>query len=68
MATFKVENPKNSEEIVKYLKSAIASKQYGYEDILTPIIAKACIEVTPKNPSHFNVDNVCVTCFIAINL
>jgi T-complex protein 1 subunit theta len=59
MATYKVENPKNLDEVVKFLKSAIASKQYGYEDVLAPIIAKACLEVTPaKNPTHFNVDNV----------
>jgi len=59
LATHKVENPRNTDEVVKFLKSAIASKQYGYEDILAPIIAKACIDVTPaKNVTHFNVDNV----------
>jgi len=54
----KVEDIKNVDQVAKFLKSAIASKQYGYEDFLAPVIAKACIEVSPKNPHHFNVDNV----------
>jgi T-complex protein 1 subunit theta len=58
MATIKVEDIKNVDQIAKFLKSAIASKQYGYEEFLAPIIAKACIDVSPKNVQHFNVDNV----------
>jgi len=44
--------------VVSRIKGATASKQYGYEDLLSPLIAKACIDVCPKNPSNFNVDNV----------
>ncbi len=40
------------------LRSALASKQFGFEDLLANIIAKACITVLPKNPHKFNVDNV----------
>jgi len=43
------------------MKSAIASKLYGYEDLLADIIAKACISVCPSSPKGFNVDNVRVT-------
>ena len=49
---------KNPDVVGKFLRSAVAAKQYGFEDKLCPIIAKACIEVCPKNPEHFNVDNV----------
>ncbi|KAJ0981707.1 hypothetical protein J5N97_009962 [Dioscorea zingiberensis] len=49
---------RNKEEVVSRMKSAVASKQFGLEDILCPIIADACIQVCPKNPTNFNVDNV----------
>jgi len=40
------------------IKGATASKQYGQENILTPLIAKACIDVCPPDEKTFNVDNV----------
>lgn len=40
------------------IKSAVSSKINGYEDLLCPIIAEACVDVCPKNPINFNVDNV----------
>ena len=40
------------------LKSSVSSKQSGYESLLCPLIAEACICVCPKNPHNFNVDNV----------
>lgn len=48
----------NETEVATALKASIASKQYGYEDLLAPLVAKACIEVCPPNPNNFNVDNV----------
>ncbi len=44
--------------VAKALRGVIASKQYGYEDLLAPLIAKACFQVCPKNPKNFNVDSV----------
>ncbi|KAF9591265.1 hypothetical protein IFM89_003216 [Coptis chinensis] len=49
---------RNKDEVVLRMKAAVASKQYGQEDILCPLIADACIQVCPKNPASFNVDNV----------
>jgi T-complex protein 1 subunit theta len=40
------------------LKPAIASKQYGYEDALSALVAEAVLAVMPANPKYFNVDNV----------
>ncbi len=40
------------------IKGSVSSKQFGYEDLLCPLIAEACIGVCPKNPASFNVDNV----------
>ncbi|CAN6331426.1 unnamed protein product [Urochloa humidicola] len=49
---------RNKEEVVLRMRSAVASKQYGQEDILCPLVADACMQVCPKNPANFNVDNV----------
>lgn len=49
---------RNKEEVVLRMRSAVASKQFGQEDILCPLVADACIQVCPKNPANFNVDNV----------
>lgn len=49
---------RNKEEVVSRMKAAVASKQFGQEDILCPLIAEACIQVCPKNPANFNVDNI----------
>lgn len=40
------------------LKGTISSKISGYEDVLAKFVAEACIDVLPKNPYNFNVDNV----------
>eukprot|EP00892_Ulva_mutabilis_P003331 jgi/Ulvmu1/136/UM001_0140.1 len=44
--------------VANRLKCPLAAKQYGYEDVLAQLIAKACISVCPGNPVNFNVDNV----------
>ncbi|CAL4980550.1 unnamed protein product [Urochloa decumbens] len=49
---------RNKEEVVLRMRSAVASKQFGQEDILCSLVADACMQVCPKNPANFNVDNV----------
>lgn len=49
---------RNKDEVVSRMKAAVASKQFGLEDILSSLIADACIQICPKNPANFNVDNV----------
>lgn len=58
ITVWKAEDVKSVEQVSKALKGAISSKQYGYEDLLAPLIAKACVQVCPRNPHNFNVDNV----------
>eukprot|EP00842_Homolaphlyctis_polyrhiza_P005527 jgi/Hompol1/5976/HPOL_002132-RA len=45
-------------DLTKVVRSSIAAKQYGYEDLLSDLVVKAAIEVMPKNPYNFNVDSV----------
>ncbi|XP_057546035.1 T-complex protein 1 subunit theta [Amaranthus tricolor] len=49
---------RNMDEVISRMKAAVASKQFGQEDTLCKLIADACIQVCPKNPVNFNVDNV----------
>ncbi|CUI15345.1 T-complex protein theta subunit, putative [Bodo saltans] len=46
------------ESVIPVLRTAIASKQYGYETFLAELVADACINACPSNPKNFNVDNV----------
>jgi len=48
------------DEVSKALKPTLASKQYGNEDFLSELIAKACVTIYRKDGS-FNVDNVRVS-------
>lgn len=53
----KVEDVRNEAQVMKALRTAIMSKQYGQEDFISQLIGKACISVLPEGGS-FNVDNV----------
>lgn len=46
------------ETLSSALKPAIASKQYGNEDVLASLVAEAALSIMPSNPKNFNVDNV----------
>eukprot|EP00005_Dracoamoeba_jomungandri_P009239 CAMPEP_0174271034 /NCGR_PEP_ID=MMETSP0439-20130205/46563_1 /TAXON_ID=0 /ORGANISM="Stereomyxa ramosa, Strain Chinc5" /LENGTH=544 /DNA_ID=CAMNT_0015360771 /DNA_START=10 /DNA_END=1644 /DNA_ORIENTATION=- len=48
-------------EVAFALKTSIGAKQFGNEEALAPVIAKACVQILPENPIAFNVDNVRVT-------
>jgi T-complex protein 1 subunit theta len=50
--------PLNRESLAEALRPAIASKQYGYEDTLSALVAEAALAIMPSNPQSFNVDNV----------
>jgi T-complex protein 1 subunit theta len=49
---------RDAEAVAARLRASVASKQLGSERVLCPLIARACIDVCPKNPANFNVDNV----------
>jgi T-complex protein 1 subunit theta len=59
LPTVKCENLKSVEEVSKFLTPVIGTKLLqGQEDVLAPLIADACIKVTPSVASSFNADNV----------
>ncbi|KAF2735972.1 t-complex protein-like protein 1 [Polyplosphaeria fusca] len=54
----KVEDLRSQEELSKAIRTVVAAKQSGSEDVLGDLVAEAVLTVLPKNPVNFNVDNV----------
>ncbi|KAI6100576.1 chaperonin Cpn60/TCP-1 family [Pisolithus sp. B1] len=58
LSTSSLPSPFTLSTLAEALKPAIASKQYGFEDMLSKFVAEAALAVMPSNPKNFNVDNV----------
>jgi len=58
LSTSELPSPLTKPALVRAVIPAIASKQYGSEDILAGLVAEAALSVMPENPKTFNVDNV----------
>ena len=54
----KVEDLRTHSELSKALRTVVASKQSGSEDLLADLVAEAVLTTLPKNPVNFNVDNI----------
>jgi T-complex protein 1 subunit theta len=53
-----VADVRSPEELAKALRTVVAAKQSGSEDVLSTLIAEAVQAVLPKDPRGFNVDNI----------
>jgi len=60
-ACHEIKDAKNNDEVLKAVRTAVMSKQYGNEDFLADLIVKACTAIVPVAQTSFNVDNVRVT-------
>uniref|UniRef100_A0A0G4FZU3 CCT-theta n=1 Tax=Chromera velia CCMP2878 TaxID=1169474 RepID=A0A0G4FZU3_9ALVE len=49
---------KDTKQVQKAVKPAIAAKQYGLETELSALVAEAVTKVMPSDPKKFDVDNV----------
>ena len=58
LAVDRVGDMHSEPEIAKAIRATIGAKQYGNEDFLSKLVAKAVLTVMPKNPTAFNVDNI----------
>lgn len=54
----KVNDMRSLSELSKAIRTVVAAKQSGSEDILADMVAEAVLAVLPKNPANFNVDNI----------
>lgn len=68
LSTSSLPSPFTQSSLAEALKPAIASKQYGFEDTLSALVAEAALAVMPTNPKNFNVDNVRVVKIMGGNL
>jgi T-complex protein 1 subunit theta len=57
LVCYEIDDCRNIEKVKEGMKSAIMSKQFGNEDLLTDLIAKACVSIMPEQTT-FNVDNI----------
>ncbi|XP_063241286.1 T-complex protein 1 subunit theta [Bacillus rossius redtenbacheri] len=57
LTCYEVKDYRNLDEVVKVIKTSIMSKQYGNEDFIATLVAKACVSILPEKAT-FNVDNV----------
>jgi T-complex protein 1 subunit theta len=48
----------NRECLLTILKPVLASKQYGSEQVLAPLVADACLSVMSQNSQHFPVEAI----------
>jgi T-complex protein 1 subunit theta len=53
--TYTVNDVRKKEEVVPCLESVIATKLYGYENLLAPMVYEACKYAMPDNLSRFDV-------------
>ena len=51
-------DPRDAVAVALRLKACIASKQFGQEGLLAPLVAEACVAVTPTNAANFSIDDV----------
>lgn len=58
LTVLNVTDVSKKDEVTKALRAVLSAKQNGYEDMLAPIVAKACIDILPANHKNFNVDSV----------
>lgn len=54
----KVEDLRDQDELSKAIRTVVASKQNGNEDLLADLVAEGVLSVLPKNPANFSVDNI----------
>lgn len=52
-----VKDTKDLPAVKAALKASIMSKQYGQEDFIADLVAKACVAILPEKTT-FNVDNI----------
>eukprot|EP00080_Pristionchus_pacificus_P019073 PDM79093.1 cct-8 [Pristionchus pacificus] len=49
---------KDVDQVKRWIRSAITSKQYDNEEVIADLVSKACVQTCPKNAANFNVDNI----------
>lgn len=69
LVCYEIKDYKNIQEVSKGIMPSIMSKQYGHEEFITGLVAKACVAILPEKTT-FNVDNVriCKVSYVINNI
>jgi len=51
-------NLRDQKRLEAGVRTAISSKQFGLEDVISPLVAEACLNAMPANSANFIVDNI----------
>lgn len=54
----KADDLHNLAKVKNYLYSSIMSKHAENYELIADLVAKACVQIVPKNAANFNVDNI----------
>lgn len=52
-----IKDYRDVKQVQECIRTSVMSKQFGQEDFISEIIAKACVSILPENTT-FNVDNI----------
>lgn len=66
--SFRVEDPRNVEQVSKALRATVGSKVPNYCKFFSELVAKACINSLPDVAGRFDVDNVRVVQIIGSSI
>lgn len=58
LVAFKVDDPRNVDQVAQALKATISSKIPNYADFFSQLVTKACINSLPDNAKNFDIDNI----------
>ena len=53
-----ITNINDETQLLKLLKPVLASKQYGAQEVLAPLVAQACLQIMDDNSKSINVDSI----------
>lgn len=54
----RVKDLKDKASVMPAIRTAVMSKQYGYEEFLAGLICDACLTIMPDHQKSFNVDRI----------
>jgi T-complex protein 1 subunit theta len=55
---YTINDVRKKEEVIPCLQNVVATKLYGYENVLAPLVFDACNHAMPKDVHNFDVENV----------
>jgi T-complex protein 1 subunit theta len=58
LVAYRVEDPRNQEQVAKALIAPIGSKVPNYANFFANLVAQACINSTPDHARNFDIDNI----------